>query len=1489
MKIGSINAKLITIGFLFFPVFSVMADSYSWIKVYRLDTREVLIRENLPLDQDYFVLEMVANQLVIIDVQGNFYNDSPVKQAEVRFRKSWGYDLPDYVQGWHDTVFTLGPKQGSEIHQYLTIRANGACEDTLSFSSMLITAGSADFLFYSLNMILRIKPMDPDRYVLPRMVVDPLRFSLNAADPVFSPGTSNRIEWTPASGNSLDMRIDQSAYFFPVKNRQMLYRAVEGFYKRNESDTLRSVLIENLEDAEQYGYVIFATFTDKDTALTFSSDIIYSIQDDTPPDPVTDPHVALDGGDGAIALWWDPVPDEGSGTAYYRIYRASDTGFEIPVDSVGADAVQGDSLVWNGWIDPEVSYFFRVRGVDYVGNLGDGDRTQGIFLNGSDGIETYGDGFGTCNPDTAPSLPYPYRRGVIDTLITVLAGWEKSVRFISVRDDSLYFENPPSRGMRVFDSGWIEPRNRWIFDYSYSHELGTRIDPNFVDNHVFYRKVYRKTVTGNIIESPAFPVAVDCLPPSDIRNLTVFGIIEDPDAENPHTGYRSWLMDIRWEHSSEIGSGFRRYHLYRKIVGLDPDFREVQLSDPTRNVFHDSFSPVPTAFTNPVIIYKVAAEDKAGNIRTLNETRWEAEDRALNPPPVEILNAAGKDTLFSDADRVRLLIGSAHFEKTLVDSYAVCMNDKQEYVLPSDTLSVTLSSVEFSRIKVRAIYHGNRSSIWSKTKVVSSHNRRPAFIRTVREENDWNGDIRLQWNRGSLDKNRYRIFRREGNGNWKVVAESVISDLDTVRWIDRYGWDEMRDEAGDTLVAYQEYQYRVHAYDAAEQSDFSEVVTSYCDRPPDIAAHRMIFIGGRPAVTVQWERALPSLAEQGWKTEIRVFQDSLSGPIVRQAVVVNQLAFTDTGIVAGHNLIYQVKEFPDYIDGTDNYSDPRTSSWSKPYTVSLLLLEPFILQPQPGGSIYVYWDSDIVERVQVDSFLIIRIQEGSGDSLLWKFGCSAVSMNDSLSLEHAARYRYEIYATDSLSHFVAFNSGEAICDTGAVFIPDISVYENRYFNDDSIWVRWVWRDVSLVPVRDTRGAVVCTIQASVSPGFPEDPGRTVTDGPFAVTGADTAKKVAIPELTGLNNKILYFRITARDMFGNPENEVWSTSFFGPDSAIFDPVPPGAVTDLHIGKVTALDFATDTVIAFLSWSGKNVEWPSADSAAWMENRQRCDLDFNIYGYTILRFCSTATDTLRFFRSGEHQYTWCDTLTNTETSWSVLAVDSAFNTRAGDKNANIHYLRSPLPPRPIDYRSCGVFENAGLPDSVEFYFEIAMDSTHFYHAYRMDPQRVDRILARSGWIDTTFFRCPSGWGSIETDTTWFRMKIRSGKDWESGWSLILCYAGNASGDAKDMGDGGGIPATFQVFPNYPNPFNGQTVVKYQLPESGHITARLYNIRGELVKGMSDEDSPAGYFSMRWDGCDEQNRPAATGIYLLYIEVREHASGRVHQKLLKMMMMK
>ncbi len=67
------------------------------------------------------------------------------------------------------------------------------------------------------------------------------------------------------------------------------------------------------------------------------------------------------------------------------------------------------------------------------------------------------------------------------------------------------------------------------------------------------------------------------------------------------------------------------------------------------------------------------------------------------------------------------------------------------------------------------------------------------------------------------------------------------------------------------------------------------------------------------------------------------------------------------------------------------------------------------------------------------------------------------------------------------------------------------------------------------------------------------------------------------------------------------------------------------------------------------------------------------------------------------------------------------------------------------------------------------------------------------------------------------------------------------------------------------NHPNPFNPSTLIPFEISEGGHVRLDVFNILGQRVVTLIDEERPAGFHRVLWDGTDASGRAVGAGVYI------------------------
>jgi flagellar hook assembly protein FlgD len=74
----------------------------------------------------------------------------------------------------------------------------------------------------------------------------------------------------------------------------------------------------------------------------------------------------------------------------------------------------------------------------------------------------------------------------------------------------------------------------------------------------------------------------------------------------------------------------------------------------------------------------------------------------------------------------------------------------------------------------------------------------------------------------------------------------------------------------------------------------------------------------------------------------------------------------------------------------------------------------------------------------------------------------------------------------------------------------------------------------------------------------------------------------------------------------------------------------------------------------------------------------------------------------------------------------------------------------------------------------------------------------------------------------------------------------------------------PEASYLAQNYPNPFNPTTRLAFGLSATAHVSLKIYDAAGRLVRALVNEQRRAGRYEETWDGRDSGGRAVASGIY-------------------------
>jgi hypothetical protein len=80
---------------------------------------------------------------------------------------------------------------------------------------------------------------------------------------------------------------------------------------------------------------------------------------------------------------------------------------------------------------------------------------------------------------------------------------------------------------------------------------------------------------------------------------------------------------------------------------------------------------------------------------------------------------------------------------------------------------------------------------------------------------------------------------------------------------------------------------------------------------------------------------------------------------------------------------------------------------------------------------------------------------------------------------------------------------------------------------------------------------------------------------------------------------------------------------------------------------------------------------------------------------------------------------------------------------------------------------------------------------------------------------------------------------------------------------------LPLIFALYAPQPNPFNPETMIRFDLPTAGAVRLEVFDVVGQRVRVLVSGDLPAGVHQAKWDGRSDAGTPVGSGLYLCRLQ--------------------
>lgn len=125
------------------------------------------------------------------------------------------------------------------------------------------------------------------------------------------------------------------------------------------------------------------------------------------------------------------------------------------------------------------------------------------------------------------------------------------------------------------------------------------------------------------------------------------------------------------------------------------------------------------------------------------------------------------------------------------------------------------------------------------------------------------------------------------------------------------------------------------------------------------------------------------------------------------------------------------------------------------------------------------------------------------------------------------------------------------------------------------------------------------------------------------------------------------------------------------------------------------------------------------------------------------------------------------------------------------------------------------------------------------------------------------------SVSAEEYYLNLKLKDGTTATFSIQEITKITFKEISRIKDAKEFNNFVKTFVLFQNYPNPFNPTTMIEYQLPRAGETEIKIFNIKGQLIKKITNEFQQAGNYKIEWDGKDATGQKVTSGLYIYQIK--------------------
>ncbi|MCP4567856.1 MAG: T9SS type A sorting domain-containing protein [FCB group bacterium] len=209
-------------------------------------------------------------------------------------------------------------------------------------------------------------------------------------------------------------------------------------------------------------------------------------------------------------------------------------------------------------------------------------------------------------------------------------------------------------------------------------------------------------------------------------------------------------------------------------------------------------------------------------------------------------------------------------------------------------------------------------------------------------------------------------------------------------------------------------------------------------------------------------------------------------------------------------------------------------------------------------------------------------------------------------------------------------------------------------------------------------------------------------------------------------------------------------------------------------------------------------------------------------------------------------------------------------------------------PLYYSSPDIIiDSVSLADSrislLTFTFYDIYPAESKIHIGAMDFDGTSMVLPGRGKLASLYITLPPTTPTqlIEFDTTYIpptsHVSFISKIDESYTPQFRKGYINNSISTDITSGNDLPLPTEFYLAQNHPNPFNPTTDISFALPRKSRVRLEIYNLLGQQVRSLLDDELMSGQHTITFDGRDNEGRAIASGVYFYRIKTAEDVQTR------------